>query len=93
MNVAKIIGIFGNNNESFMDFTKWKHDKIFKVIYSTYSESDAAQRKSTMNDLITKIIFSERCKVFRVTNNEFSIVMSEKEIRYRFSTNTYYNSR
>ena len=78
MNVAKNIGIFGNNNESLMDFTKWKHDNIFKVIYSTYSESDAAQRKSTMNDLIIKMNLSVRCKVFRVTNNEFSIVMSKK---------------
>ena len=59
-NVAKLVGIFGKNNEGFMDFTKWKHDNICKVLYSTI--------KSRMNDLITKINASKWCKAFRVIN-------------------------
>ena len=52
-----------------------------KVLHSNYSESNTAQRKSIMNDLITKMNLSKTCKVFRVINNIFSIIMSEKEIR------------
>ena len=44
----------------FMNFTKWKHDNICKVLYSTI--------KSRMNDLITKINASKWCKAFRVIN-------------------------
>ena len=78
MNFARLVGIFGKNNLGFMDFTKWKYDNICKVIHSNYSESDATQRKSIMNDLIKTINLSKRYKVFRVINNKFSIVMSEK---------------
>ena len=44
LNVAKLVGIFGNNNEDCMDFIKWKHDNICKVIQSNCSESDTAQK-------------------------------------------------
>ena len=64
-----------------MNFTKWKHDNICKVLHSDYLESNAAQRKSIMNDLIIKLNLSKMCKVFRVINKHVSIVMSEKEIR------------
>ena len=45
LNVAKFVGILGKNNEGFIDFTKWKHDNICKVLHSNYSKSNAAQRK------------------------------------------------
>ena len=83
LHVAKLVGIFENNNEGFIDFTKWKHDTIYQVIHSNYSESDAAQSKSIMNDLITKMNLSKRCKVFQVINNKFSIVMRKRnKVKY-----------
>ena len=78
LNVAKLVGIFGNNNEGFMDFTKWKHANIYIFLHSNYSESNTAQRKSIVNGLITTMNLSKRCKVFRVINKNISIVVSEK---------------
>ena len=44
LNIVKLVSIFGNNNEGFMNITKQNHDNICKVIQSNYSESDAAQK-------------------------------------------------
>ena len=51
------------------------------MLHSDYLESNAAQRKSIMNDLIIKLNLSKMCNVFWVINKHVSIVMSEKEIR------------
>ena len=45
-----------------------------------------------MNDLITKNKLSKTCKIFRVTNKNVSIIMSEKRqsIRMQFKTQVSY---
>ena len=81
MNVSKLVDIFGIHDKSFIDFNKWKQDNIPKVVLSNYLESNITKRKSIMNELITNMNLLNKCKAFRVLDNTFSVVMSEKEIR------------
>ena len=71
LNVSKLVGIFGIHDKGFIDFNKWKQDNISKVIQSNYLESNTTKIKSIMNELITKMNLSNKCKVFRVLDNKF----------------------
>ena len=50
-------------------------------LFNPIIQNQILRKKSIMNEWITKVIFTNKCKVFRVLDNKLSGVMSEKEIR------------
>ena len=78
LNVGKLVSIFGNNSEGFIDFTKQKKNNINKVVQTNYLASSQPKRLLIMNNLISKLKLSKQCKVFRVLDDKYSIVMKKK---------------
>ena len=81
LNVGKLIGIFGEHDEGFIDFNKWKIDDINQDMQIDYSASNKSIRLTITMDIITKMNLSNSCKVFRVLHDNKSIVMNELDIR------------
>ena len=74
MNVGKRIKIFRQFSDGFVDFNLWKK-KCIDVHF--HSKSDNRTRKLIMNELMNKL----SGKVIRVVDKNFSIFMSDQEIR------------
>ena len=81
LNVGKLIGIFGEHDEGFIDFNKWKIDDINQDMQIDYSASNNSKRLIIMDDLMKKLNISNICKVFRVLGNKKSIIMNELDIK------------
>ena len=81
MNVGKLVGIFREHDEGFIDFNKWKIDNINQNMQIKYSASNNSKRVIIMDDIMTKLNISNNCKVFRVLENKNSIVMNELDIK------------
>ena len=90
MNVGKLIGIFREYDEGFIDFNKWKIDNINQDMQINYSASNNSKRLTIIMDIITKTNVSNNCEVFRVLDDNDSIVMNEldisKSLRLLFKT-------
>ena len=80
LNVGKLIGIFREHDEVFIDFSKWKIDNINQNMQIKYSASNNSKRLIIMDDMMTKLNISNNCKVFRVLDNKNSIIMNELDI-------------
>ena len=76
-----IFFVFGEYSGGIVEFTTWKHEYIYELLYLIYSKSRSDRRKSIINNLITNLFFSKRCKVNRVIDTRLSVIMSETEIR------------
>ena len=76
-----IIGIFREHDEGFVNFNKWKIDNINQDMQINYSASNQSRRLTIIMDIITKMNVSNSCKVFRVLDDNKSIVMNELDIR------------
>ena len=81
LNIGKLIGIFREHDEGFIDFNKWRIDNINLSLQINYSASNNSKRLIIMDDLMTKLNLSNNCKVFRALDNKKSIVMNELEIK------------
>ena len=81
MNVGKLIGIFGEHDEGFVDFNKWTLDNITHDVQISYSASNNSKRLIIMDDIMSKLNTSNNYKVFRVLDNKNSIVMNELDIK------------
>ena len=64
MNVGKLIGIFGEHDEGFVDFNKWKLDNITQDVQISHSASNNSKRLIIMDDLMSKLNKSNNYKVF-----------------------------
>ena len=80
MNIGKLIGIFGEHEEGFIDFYKWKQDNITKDIQNNYSASNTTKRLTIMDYIMSKMNVSNNYKVFQVLDNKNAIVMSKHDI-------------
>ena len=87
----KKINIFGQYREGLVDYNSWKKTCIDVYFYSKYPKSDNNNRKLIMNDLMNEL----SGKVIRVVDNNYSIFMSDQEIRnsvqMKFKNHVSYN--
>ena len=77
LNFGKKINIFGQYREGLVDYNLLKKTCIDVHFHSKYSKSDNKNRKLIMNDLMNEL----SGKVIRVVDNNYSIYMSDQEIR------------
>ena len=75
------IGISCEHDEGFIDFNKWKIEYINQDMQIDYSASNKSIRLTIIMDTITEMNLSNNCKIFRVLNDNKSIVMNELDIR------------
>ena len=85
LNVGKLIGFFGEHDEGFIDFNKWKQHNITQDIQINYSASNNSKTLIIIDDIMSKMNISNNYKVFRILDNKNSIVMNELDIKKKYA--------
>ena len=70
LNVGKLIGIFREHDEGFIDLNKWIIDNINQSLQINYSASNNSKILIIMDDIMTKLNLSNNCNVLRVMDNK-----------------------
>ena len=77
LNFGKKSNIFGEFRDGFIDFNYWKKSCIDVDFKTDYSNADNVKRKLIKEELMNQLSGN----VIRIINNNYSIFMSDQEIR------------
>ena len=75
--LGKKIKIFGEYRKGFIDYNSWKKSCIDVHFHTDYSNADNKNRKLIIDELMNEL----SGKVIRIVDNNYSISMSDQEIR------------